>query len=154
MSGTESAERAVSLFFRLKDSMHRFKSLDADKTFAVLGGLRELESRLQRPLTISEIARFSGLAVPNVSRVLRPLEQRGLTARVKRGRTVNVVITAAGYETLEKHRQNFIKKIAAALNALDENERELFLSCAEKMLDVLEKSDNNFLREKTDVQTV
>lgn len=65
-------DRAASLFFRFKETMQRILPSGSGKIFSVLGGLHEFERRYGRPLTISEMARFSGLAVPNVSRLLKP----------------------------------------------------------------------------------
>lgn len=144
-------DRAAALFFRFKDVMHRIPPPGAGKTFSVLGGLHEFESRHKRPVTISEIARFSGLAMPNVSRLLRPFEEKGLIKKVKSGRSVSVTITEKGYAELGKFRRKFIENISAALSVLTPEEREYFLSCAEKILDNADANQKITSRETTDV---
>ena len=60
----------------------------------------------------------SGLAMPNVSRLLVPLEQEGLICREKNGRTVSVIITQKGNAALEERSAEMRRYITAALNAL------------------------------------
>ena len=87
MTERESAERAASMILRARDCVRRYKNHTREhgKTFMILGGLREYESRTGHPVTITEIARHSGLAVPNVGRLLKPLEEAGLLRREKQG---------------------------------------------------------------------
>lgn len=150
MNEDNYAERAASLFFRFKDSMHRLKPPGSGNLFTVLGGLFEFEMRCKRPVTVSEIARFSGLAISNVSRLLRPFEEKGLIQKVKSGRTVSVTVTQAGMAVLDTFRQTFISNISLALSALSEDECESFISCGEKMLDKLDKISSTS-REKANV---
>ena len=100
----ESAERAASMLLRYKDCMRRYKSRTEDRgrKFKVLGSLREYEIRNGSPVTVSEISRDSGLAMPNVSRLLKPFERDGLIRREKRGRTVYVTERAAFLSAGEK----------------------------------------------------
>ena len=138
----ESAERAASMLLRYKDCMRRYKSHtdDRGKKFKVLGSLREYEMRNGSPVTVSEISRDSGLAMPNVSRLLKPFERDGLIRREKHGRTVYVTITPKGNEALEAQREIFIGDIAAALGILTDAERHAFLSAGEKILQALENN--------------
>lgn len=142
-------ERAAALFFRFKDSMHRLKPPGSGNLFTVLGGLAEFEARFKRPVTISEIARFSGLAISNVSRLLRPFEEKGLIQKVKSGRTVSVAVTREGHRVLDGFNRNFMQDIALALSALSEDECESFISCGEKMMNKLDELKTS--REKADV---
>lgn len=138
----ESAERAASMLLRYKDCIRRYKSRTEDRgrKFKVLGSLREYEMRNGSPVTVSEISRDSGLAMPNVSRLLKPFERDGLIRREKRGRTVYVTITPKGNEVLEAQREIFISDIAAALGILTDAERDAFLSAGEKILQALENN--------------
>lgn len=112
MTEQECANRAASIILQAKDCIRRYKLREGekDRAFMLLGGLREHESRTGQPVTITEMARVSGLAVPNVSRLIKPYEEAGLLRREKQG-----------------------------LSVLGEEERGIFLACGEKLLAKLEE---------------
>lgn len=143
-------DRAASLFFRFKETMQRILPSGSGKIFSVLGGLHEFERRHGRPLTISEMARFSGLAVPNVSRLLKPFEEKDLVKKVKHGRKVSIVLTEKGKNVLAQSGQKFIANIADAICALSESERAAFLTSSEKILDYLERKEETKMQENID----
>ena len=147
MDEVKDAEFVVSLMLRMRACVRKYKSHsdDGGKIFTILGSLRDYETRTGRPVTVSEIARHSGLALPNVSRLLKPLEEDGYIRREKQGRTVSVIITAKGEHTLMQHRKEFISDVAEALGALSDEERKIFLTCNEKMLAQLEKKTENLI---------
>ena len=101
MQGISDADRVVSLFLRLKDCARKYKQLTENrgKTFIILASLREYELKNGRHLTVGDIAENSGLALPNVSRLLAPAEKQGLIRREKCGRNVNVTLTEEGEKT-------------------------------------------------------
>ena len=141
MNERECAERAASMALRAKDCVRRYK-LQAGgngKRFMILSGLREHEMHTKRHITITEMARFSGLALPNVGRLIKPLEEEGLVCRRKQGRTVQVIITPKGDALLAAQREAFVRDITVALGALGEEEREAFLDCCAKLLARLEE---------------
>lgn len=152
MDKMHSAERAASLFFRFNDCMRRYKSRmsDGDKKLMVLGGLSDYEKRFGRPVTVTGIAKISGIALPNVSRLIKPFEEEGLLIRQKRGRTVSVVITPKGREALAASRCKLVGTIAHALGAFDGEEQEQFLILSEKLVNSLEKNSQINLREISD----
>mgnify|MGYP005772063073 FL=1 len=145
MTERESAERAASMILRARDCVRRYKNHTREhgRIFMILGGLREYENRTGHPVTITEIARHSGLAVPNVGRLLKPLEEAGLLRREKQGRTVHVAITPQGDALLAEQREDFLRDVTASLSALDERERDIFLACGEKLLARLEEHLKN-----------
>lgn len=79
MQGISDADRVVSLFLRLKDCARKYKQLTENrgKTFIILASLREYELKNGRHLTVGDIAENSGLALPNVSRMLAPRGKAG-----------------------------------------------------------------------------
>lgn len=86
MTEQECANRAASIILQAKDCIRRYKLREGekDRAFMLLGGLREHESHTGQPVTITEMARVSGLAVPNVSRLIKPYEEAGLLRRENR----------------------------------------------------------------------
>ena len=144
MQLNEDAERLIELMFRLRNCLHRYRQqTDRGRTYVMLGSLREYEKHRGRPVTVSEIAHASGLALPNVSRLLVPLEQEGLICREKNGRTVSVIITQKGNAALEERSAEMRRYITAALNALTDEEYAAFASASEKILFSLENNLEN-----------
>ena len=141
MTEQECANRAASIILQAKDCIRRYKLREGekDRAFMLLGGLREHESRTGQPVTITEMARVSGLAVPNVSRLIKPYEEAGLLRREKQGRTVHIAITPKGEELLARRKKAFAENIAAVLSVHGEEERGIFLACGEKLLAKLEE---------------
>lgn len=148
MKDMQNAERAASLILRAKDFARRYKQREGekDRAFLILGGLREQEKRTGRPITITEMARHSGLAVPNVSRLFKPYEEAGLLRREKQGRTVHIAITPQGEALLAKRKEIFLQELSAALGTLSEQEQDVFLTCGEKLLARLEGSAQEGIR--------
>lgn len=126
MEQFDDAEKIVSAFFRLKDCLRRYRQTASgiDRKFVILGSLREYEATHGRPVTMTEIARTTGIALPNVSRVLAPLEREGYIARRKNGRTVSVVTTVRAEEELQKQRLVLLKEVHEALEPLDDDKKQ------------------------------
>lgn len=144
MERTAESEQLIALMLRMNDCLHRYKQqADSGKTFMVLGSLREYERRRGRPVTVTEIAHASGLALPNVSRLLAPIEQAGLIERVKSGRTVNVIVTEEGNRQLDEFWNGFSKLIACAFERLTERQRKDLLESGGKVADYLEQNIKN-----------
>ena len=158
MQGISDADRVVSLFLRLKDCAREYKQLTENrgKTFIILASLREYELKNGRHLTVGDIAENSGLALPNVSRLLAPAEKQGLIRREKCGRNVNVTLTEEGEKKLAGWLDDFWRDIALALKALTPEETEAFATGFEKILDSFEKriapDKNNGERDAKTVQ--
>ena len=87
---------------------------------------------------MGDIAENSGLALPNVSRLLAPAEKQGLIRREKCGRNVNVTLTEEGEKKLAGWLDDFWRDIALALKALTPEETEAFATGFEKILDSFE----------------
>lgn len=140
MQGISDEDRVVSLFLRLKDCARKYKQLTENrgKTFIILASLREYELKNGRHLTVGDIAENSGLALPNVSRLLAPAEKQGLIRREKCGRNVNVTLTEEGEKKLAGWLDDFWRDIALALKALTPEETEAFATGFEKILDSFE----------------
>ena len=66
MDEREGAEYAASMILRARDCVRRYKMHAGEngKQFMILGSLRERENRTKRPITITEMARATGLALP------------------------------------------------------------------------------------------
>lgn len=146
MPDETAAERTASLVFRLRDCMRilRAHADDSEKRIFGLLGLHEYEQCNGSPMTMSEIARKSGLQLPNVGRLLHPFEEDGLIRRDKRGRTVYVSVTEKGKELLEKSYGLFLGDLQRdVLSALDDGELQVFLGCFEKIVAQLEKKAKN-----------
>lgn len=140
MQGISDEGRVVSLFLRLKDCARKYKQLTENrgKTFIILASLREYELKNGRHLTVGDIAENSGLALPNVSRLLAPAEKQGLIRREKCGRNVSVTLTEEGEKKLAGLFDGFMRDIALALDALTPEETEAFATGFEKILDSFE----------------
>lgn len=140
MQGISDEGRVVSLFLRLKDCARKYKQLTENrgKTFIILASLREYELKNGRHLTVGDIAENSGLALPNVSRLLAPAEKQGFIRREKCGRNVNVTLTEEGEKKLAGWLDDFWRDIALALKALTPEETEAFATGFEKILDSFE----------------
>lgn len=140
MQLNEDAERLIELMFRLRNCLHRYRQqTDKGRTYVMLGSLREYEKRRGKPVTVSEIAHASGLALPNVSRLLTPLEQSGLVERVKCGRTVNVIVTKEGERRLKEYWDGFTTLIAEALEGIGQEEKDALLYAGAKIADHMER---------------
>ena len=120
MDNTVKAEQIISLMLRLKDCLKKYsQQCDCGKNIMILGSLYEYERRLGRPESVSEIAHASGLALPNVSRLLVPLELEELITREKNGRKVSVIITENGRERLKECWSGLVSLMALAIEGLD-----------------------------------
>lgn len=141
MDKKKRTELALSMILRMKNCIrkNRLRADDNGKTFLVLSSLSEYQSRLGRPSTVTEISHITGLALPNVSRVLTPIEQQGLIERVKEGRTVSIIITEAGRKTLERQGYMLLSGLEEALESLTDEEAETYFAINEKLLSQLEK---------------
>ena len=141
MNDKERMERALPLLLRMKDCVRkgRMRSDDNGKTFLVLSSLSEYQSRIGRPATVSEIAHITGLALPNVSRLLTPIEQQGLIERVKEGRSVSIIITEQGNAVLADQRDVMLEGLGRALGELGDDELETYFAITEKILSSLEE---------------
>ena len=142
MADETSAERALSLAFRLRDCFRILKARadDEDKKIVMLAGLREYELNNGSPVTMSEISERSGLKLPNVCRLLQPFESGGLLQREKRGRTVYVTVTEKGKAALKERYGRFLDELQRdVFSALDESEAQTFLACMEKIVMQIEK---------------
>ena len=141
MDEREGAEYAASMILRARDCVRRYKMRTGEngKQFMILGSLRGRDNRTGRPTTVTEMARATGRALPNVGRLLKPLEEEGLLRRERQGRTVHVVITPAGDALLAAQREDFVRDICVALGALTNEERDIFLASCEKLLTRLEE---------------
>lgn len=140
------AERALSLMFRLRDCLRilRARADDKDKKIIMLAGLREYELTNGSPMTMSEIAKRSGLKLPNVCRLLQPFESDGLVQREKRGRTVYVTVTEKGIAALKECYGKFLDELQRDIfAALDNDEAQTFLLSFEKIILQLEKKAKN-----------
>ena len=145
MTDKDQADQVVSIFLRFKDCIRKYKQrvTGGKKSFIVLGSLLEYQLRTGRPVSVTEISRISGLALPNVSRLLVPLEQDGLICREKTGRTVSVIITEKGDAMLKSQWTEIIEDIKTALSNLSDEEYSAFTSAGEKILSSLEANFKN-----------
>lgn len=139
MATDEQITRFVHAFLSMSENMRKSGVYNDDmlRQLCVLHNIRNCQAQNGRRMTITDVSNVTGMALSNVSRFLRPLEERGLIEREKEGRTIYLNITAAG-ERLFDERVAAVRKILhEMLGALSEEEADIFLSYSEKFSETL-----------------
>ncbi len=135
----EQVSRFVKAFLNMSEGVRRsgLYNDDMSRQLCALHGISSCQAQNGRRMTITDVSNITGMALSNVSRFLRPLEEKGLVERRKEGRTVYLNMTAEG-ERLYNEKIAAVRVILyEMLGALTENETETFLNCSEKMSDAL-----------------
>ena len=141
----EQVTRFVTAFLTMSENVRKsgVYNDDMSRQICVLSGISNFQRQKGRPMTITDVSNVTGMALSNVSRFLRPLEERGLIMRKKEGRTIYLNITAEG-ERLFNEKVAAVRGILySMLGALSDEEAEIFLSCSEK----LSKALNNIIEQ-------
>lgn len=135
MTKDKQVNSFISAYLELNKSLKKVEPLsDEDsRKFLVLFNVRQYEKEYGKPLTISDISRISGIALPNVSRFLRPLEENGCIARKREGRTVYLTITERGNALLLERFTNMRAVIGEMLDGLTDEEISQYVSINEKI---------------------
>ena len=135
MTKDKQIDGFVNAYLDFIESLRRVEPLSGEdaRKFLVLFNVRQYEKEYGKPLTISDISRISGMALPNVSRFLRPLEENGCIARKREGRTVYLTITEKGDAMLLERFTNMRSVIGEMLDGLTDEEILQYLSISEKI---------------------
>lgn len=92
----------------------------------------------------SELSRSMGVSSARIAALLKHLEQKGWIRRCADEldeRRVNVSLTDAGRELINRRRREAIERVAAALRSLGEKDAHEYVRLQQKMLDALSASD-------------
>ena len=145
----DKISHAFALLLELRLIMHKFAILTKRQGSAfALANLREFELRNGRHATITDLVKLTGRAMPNVCRLLRPLEEKGLLRREKEGRSVCVRITPAGEAELERLRQKSDAMLTRALSAVPEEEQSRFFANCNAALSSLDEAVSEVIQEQ------
>ncbi len=109
------------------------------RKFVLLKGIRDYEVHNRKHITISDISKASGMALPNVSRYLKPFEEAGYIGREKNGRIVSIFLTAKGNSFLAGHMLDTIKDFTLLLNSYPEEDLPELLSQCQKFSETIHK---------------
>ncbi|MCD8295377.1 MAG: MarR family winged helix-turn-helix transcriptional regulator [Clostridia bacterium] len=107
------------------------------RKYRLLKGIRDYEKKYRKHITLSDIAHQSGMALPNVSRYLKPFEEAGYIERQKSGRTVFLCITAKGNSVIAGHLMDIVRHITLLLNSFPEDELPDFLEKCDKFSETI-----------------
>lgn len=92
----------------------------------------------------SGLSRSMGVSSARIAALLKHLEQKGWIRRCADEldeRRVNVSLTDAGRELINRRRREAIERVAAALRSLGEEDAHEYVRLQQKMLDALSASD-------------
>lgn len=150
MADAINTERFLSILFRFNDlvRIYRSKHSKNGRTFMALYELRHYNEEHEKPITMTEVSQITGLAPPNVCRLLKPLEQAGYVCREKCGRVVSVIVTEKG-ETFINEQQQIIKQlVSSAVESLTEEEFDNYIACSEKIISAMQENAQKIFQEK------
>lgn len=135
MAKEEDLDRFIKYFLDMTNSLRGADFYDKENTrkLHALVAIHNFEINSGKQITISDISRITGIAMPNVSRFLRPLEEGGYVERQRIGRTVYLHITADGDQLLAAKLDEMGSYLSEMLDVLDEEETAIFLNCSEKI---------------------
>ena len=88
-----------------------------------------------QPSWPSELRRSMGVSSARIAALLKHLEQKGWISRS--ADEVNVSLTDAGRELINRRRREAIERVAAALRSLGEEDAHEYVRLQQKMLDAL-----------------
>lgn len=115
---------------------------------AATEGLSLSAARLVEPLegrptvTVSELARHAGVAVPTATRMLQGLEQRGMVTRQRMAgneRVVEVALTPEGADALDGQRQRLRAAQRRTFTSLTADERKVCLTLLDKLTELVDE---------------
>ncbi|MCD8372133.1 MAG: ArsR family transcriptional regulator [Clostridia bacterium] len=135
MTNEEDLKRFIKSFMEITQSLRStdFYDRENSKKLHALQAIHKFEEENGKQMTISDISRITGIAMPNVSRFLRPLEESGYIERQRIGRTVYLHITADGDQLLAAKMAEMSDYLSEMLEALTEEEKAAYLTCSEKI---------------------
>lgn len=92
------------------------------------------------PSCPSELSRSMGVSSARIAALLKHLEQKGWISRSADEhdeRRVNVSLTDAGRELINRRRREAIERVSAALREIGEEDAHEYVRLQQKMLDAL-----------------
>ncbi|MFL5814400.1 MAG: MarR family winged helix-turn-helix transcriptional regulator [Bdellovibrionia bacterium] len=114
--------------------------------FRILNQLRK------RPLTNSELAEWMGVTAPTMSRMLEPLEEKGLIVRTYNPndrRSQSLSLTATGKREAEKIRRQALESFAARTEKLSSEESHTLASGLKVLAKMFDDDANDAPAERT-----
>ncbi len=109
------------------------------RRYRLLKGIRDYELKNRKHITLTDIAKTSGMALSNVSRYIRPFEEAGYIKREKSGRTVELCITPMGNSVLAGHLMDIMKHVTLLLNSFPEEELPEFLERCDRFSETVHR---------------
>ncbi len=124
MPGKDRADRFSALFIDISDEARNLfpQPSAAGRQVFVLRRIRDFESENGQSLIATDIGKMANMAPPNISRLLKPLEEDGLIEREKDGRNSNLHITKKGDEFLARHDEELAQSINDILARFSDEE--------------------------------
>ncbi|MCD8286165.1 MAG: winged helix-turn-helix transcriptional regulator [Clostridia bacterium] len=107
------------------------------RKYRLLRGIRDYEQKNRKHITLTDISKASGIALPNVSRYLKPFEEAGYIRREKSGRSVCICITPKGNSVIAGHLMDVVRHITLLLNSFPENELPDFLEKCDRFSETI-----------------
>ncbi len=107
------------------------------RKYKLLKGIRDYEQKNRKHITLTDISKEAGIALPNVSRYLKPFEEAGYIKREKKGRSVSICITPKGNGVLAGHLMDIMKHITLLLNSFPEDELSDFLEKCDRFSETI-----------------
>ncbi|MCD7729444.1 MAG: winged helix-turn-helix transcriptional regulator [Clostridia bacterium] len=146
MATDQDVKRFTRTFVDLSESIRLLEPFNSEDTrkIHVLRFIRGFSEKNGRQITISDISRQTGIAMPNVSRFLRPLEESGYIERQRIGRNVYMHITADGDQLLAAKIEEASVILKQMLDTLLEEELSVYVNCSEKISSAL----NNIIEQQ------
>ncbi|MCD8308190.1 MAG: MarR family winged helix-turn-helix transcriptional regulator [Clostridia bacterium] len=119
------------------------------RKYKLLKGIRDFEQKNRKHITLSDISKATGMALPNVSRYLKPFEEAGYIKREKNGRSVCICITPKGNGVIAGHLMDIMRHITLLLNSFPEDELPDFLEKCDRFSETIHNiADRNNTGEK------
>lgn len=107
------------------------------RKYRLLKCIRDYEKKNRKHVTLSDISRTTGMALPNVSRYIKPFEEAGYIKREKSGRTVSICLTPKGNSVIAGHMMDIVKHITLLLNSFPEDELPDFLEKCDRFSETI-----------------
>ncbi len=138
-------ELLLSLMHTLKRTIHLGAHISSDTLnrgeFFLLGHIH-MHQASGNPLTVRELADALSLAPPNLSRMLRGLEERGFISREtdrRDRRNVLVALTPQGQSICEHAKEEIFRRFRLAVNDLGAGHLEQLLPLWNTLLDAIDQ---------------
>ncbi len=139
MASEKDIKHFANTFMDISENIQKVVPINEPerRKYKLLRGIRDYEKRTRKHITLSDISRFSGIALPNVSRYLKPFEEAGYIRREKNGRSVSIILTPKGNSVIAGHILDIMKHITLLLNSFPEDELPDFLEKCDRFSETI-----------------